>query len=121
LMAFCMVLAAVACDMAIPTRRSSMAIPALASARRTAREPKRRRGTETGTEPNGEFALDMYRHLVSPYKGYACAHRIRFDGESCSGFARRPVVADGWSAGRKAVRIRLRECRTASLALQHFS
>jgi putative component of membrane protein insertase Oxa1/YidC/SpoIIIJ protein YidD len=65
------------------------------------------------------IALDLYRRFVSPYKGYACAYRLRFGGESCSGFARRILATEGWSAGQRAVRNRLRECHMASLALRH--
>jgi hypothetical protein len=64
------------------------------------------------------IGLDLYRGLVSPYKGYACAHRLKFGGESCSVFAHRNLVAQGWSAGRKAVSSRLRECHAASVAMR---
>ena len=55
-----------------------------------------------------------YQRFLSPYKGYACAHRVKFGGASCSEYGRQVFAAEGWQAGLAKLRARFRACHAAS-------
>ena len=66
----------------------------------------------------GRLAVVMitgYQRYVSPHKGYACAHRVRHGGDSCSEYARKVFAAEGCLIGLAQLRARFRACRAASL------
>ena len=58
-----------------------------------------------------------YQRFLSPYKGFACAHRVHHGGLSCSEFVRRRMLADGFWRGITAARARFRDCRTAAILM----
>jgi putative component of membrane protein insertase Oxa1/YidC/SpoIIIJ protein YidD len=62
--------------------------------------------------------IDWYRREVSPRKGFACAHRVRHGGESCSQFARRALETGRWWPGVRATVLRLRHCGEAARDLR---
>jgi putative component of membrane protein insertase Oxa1/YidC/SpoIIIJ protein YidD len=59
-----------------------------------------------------------YQQYLSPYKGYSCAHRARYGGESCSEYAKKVLVDEGWRAGLGRLRARFRACHAASRSLR---
>ena len=63
-------------------------------------------------------AIDWYRRVVSPHKGFSCAYRVRNGGESCSQFARRAFEAGRWWPGVQAVIVRFRLCGEAARVLR---
>jgi putative component of membrane protein insertase Oxa1/YidC/SpoIIIJ protein YidD len=58
-----------------------------------------------------------YQRFFSPYKGYACAHRVKFGGASCSEYGRQVFASAGWQAGLVKLKARFRECHAASQSL----
>jgi putative component of membrane protein insertase Oxa1/YidC/SpoIIIJ protein YidD len=64
------------------------------------------------------LAISGYRRFISPYKGYACAHRVKYGGDSCSEFARKVFAGAGWRAGLEALVGRFRACHAARQTLQ---
>jgi putative component of membrane protein insertase Oxa1/YidC/SpoIIIJ protein YidD len=59
-----------------------------------------------------------YQRYVSPYKGYSCAHRVKYGGVSCSEYARRAIAETDWQTGLGQMRIRFQTCRAASRSLK---
>ena len=59
-----------------------------------------------------------YQRFLSPYKGYACAHRVKFGGASCSEYGRQVFAAEGWQAGLAKLMARFRACRAASRSFE---
>lgn len=62
-------------------------------------------------------AITFYQRALSPRKGYACAYRRRYGGDSCSEAVKRVVLADGVRAGLRALPAQLAACRRAARAL----
>jgi putative component of membrane protein insertase Oxa1/YidC/SpoIIIJ protein YidD len=58
-----------------------------------------------------------YQRFLSPYKRYACAHRVKFGGASCSEYGRQVFASEGWQAGLAKLKARFRECHAASRSL----
>ncbi len=58
-----------------------------------------------------------YQRYLSPYKGYACANRVKFGGASCSEYGREGFASEGWQAGLAKLRARFRDCHAASRSL----
>jgi putative component of membrane protein insertase Oxa1/YidC/SpoIIIJ protein YidD len=58
-----------------------------------------------------------YQRFLSPCKGYACAHRVKFGGASCSEYGRQVFASEGWQAGLAKLKARFRECHAASRSL----
>jgi hypothetical protein len=55
---------------------------------------------------------------VSPYKGFTCAHRHLYKGDSCSQYVKRIVAAESLEDSWIATRVRFQECREANLILR---
>lgn len=53
----------------------------------------------------------LYRRLLSPHKGFRCAHAALHGGEPCSAAVARIVREDGVIGGHARVAARFRECR----------
>ncbi len=62
--------------------------------------------------------IDWYRRAVSPHKGFACAHRVKYGGDSCSQFARRVFETSHWRPGVRALLVRFQMCEEAARALR---
>lgn len=63
-------------------------------------------------------AIRGYKRHVSPHKGFACAHRLRFSGCSCSTLGLRAVSRYGAWRGLGVLRLRLGDCRFAAEELR---
>lgn len=62
-------------------------------------------------------AVVAYQRWISPRKGFACAHRLRHGGPSCSEFVKQRIAHEGLRAALASLRPRLDSCRAASLPL----
>jgi uncharacterized protein len=56
------------------------------------------------------LAIVGYKRYISPYKGFACAHRVHLNGDSCSTFAFNAINEHGLFTGLIMTKARLREC-----------
>jgi putative component of membrane protein insertase Oxa1/YidC/SpoIIIJ protein YidD len=63
-------------------------------------------------------SIGGYQRHISPRKGFSCAHRLLYKGESCSQYAKRMVAQQGLVGAIPAVRRRFRACGTANQILQ---
>ncbi|QLE54565.1 membrane protein insertion efficiency factor YidD [Nostoc sp. TCL26-01] len=63
-------------------------------------------------------AIANYQKHISPHKGFACAHRILYGGESCSQYIKRVISEEGVSAGWHKSRARFQACKQANLILR---
>ncbi len=62
--------------------------------------------------------IGFYQKYISPYKGFSCAHRRLYGGESCSQYAKRIVLEEGVVIAWQKLTDRFRECKEASLILK---
>jgi putative component of membrane protein insertase Oxa1/YidC/SpoIIIJ protein YidD len=63
-------------------------------------------------------AISGYQRYLSPYKGFRCAHRVLYEGESCSQYVKRKVQEEGLIAALQSSRIRFIECAEANQIIQ---
>ncbi|MEW5855902.1 MAG: membrane protein insertion efficiency factor YidD [Cyanobacteriota bacterium] len=63
-------------------------------------------------------SIGGYQKHISPRKGFSCAHRLLYKGESCSQYAKRMVAHQGLVGAIPAVRRRFRACGIANQILQ---
>ncbi|MGL4309865.1 MAG: membrane protein insertion efficiency factor YidD [Paracoccaceae bacterium] len=64
------------------------------------------------------WAIGQYRRHLSPRKGYGCAHRILFGGQSCSVFADRTITEHGIRRAISQIFARFAACRDAAEKLR---
>jgi putative component of membrane protein insertase Oxa1/YidC/SpoIIIJ protein YidD len=62
-------------------------------------------------------AITGYQKHISPHKGFACAHRILYGGESCSQYIKRVVAKEGLKAAFVNSRERFQACKQANYIL----
>jgi len=55
----------------------------------------------------------LYQRLISPYKGFSCAYRVRHQSESCSNAVKGIVMEHGIIKGMPLIRRRFGQCREA--------
>jgi putative component of membrane protein insertase Oxa1/YidC/SpoIIIJ protein YidD len=65
------------------------------------------------------LAINAYQRYMSPYKGFTCAHRHLYKGDSCSQYVKRIVVEESLEGAWIAIRERFQECREANLILRN--
>lgn len=63
-------------------------------------------------------AITGYQKHISPHKGFACAHRILYSGESCSQYIKRVVAKEGLKAAFVNSRERFQACKQAKQILR---
>jgi putative component of membrane protein insertase Oxa1/YidC/SpoIIIJ protein YidD len=63
-------------------------------------------------------SIKVYQRYISPHKGFSCAHRVLYGGESCSGYIKRAIAQKGLLEALKASRQRFDACKEASLILK---
>ncbi|MEH2149235.1 membrane protein insertion efficiency factor YidD [Nostoc sp.] len=66
-------------------------------------------------------AITGYQKHISPHKGFACAHRILYGGESCSQYIKRVVAKEGLKAAFVNSRERFQACKQANQILRMHS
>ncbi|MEH1820550.1 MAG: membrane protein insertion efficiency factor YidD [Nostoc sp.] len=70
------------------------------------------------TRQVGTAAITGYQKHISPHKGFACAHRILYGGESCSQYIKRVVAKEGLKAAFISSRERFQACKQANQILR---
>lgn len=63
-------------------------------------------------------AINSYQKHISPYKGFACAHRLLYGGESCSSYFKRVVAKEGLKVAFVNSRERFQACKQANQILR---
>ncbi|MEH2291546.1 membrane protein insertion efficiency factor YidD [Nostoc sp.] len=66
-------------------------------------------------------AITGYQKHISPHKGFACAHRILYSGESCSQYIKRVVAQEGLKVAFVNSRERFQACKQANQILRCFA
>jgi len=66
----------------------------------------------------GIVAIAGYQKHISPHKGFACAHRLLYGGESCSGYIKRVIAEEGLIAAWDKSQARFQACKQANLVLR---
>ncbi len=64
------------------------------------------------------FLISLYQRLLSPYKGYRCAHAVLHQGPSCSAAVKDIVREHGVLGALPRARQRFAQCRMAYRSLQ---
>ncbi|MBN3877117.1 MULTISPECIES: membrane protein insertion efficiency factor YidD [unclassified Nostoc] len=73
------------------------------------------------TRQVGTAAITGYQKHISPHKGFACAHRILYGGESCSQYIKRVVAKEGLKVAFVNSRERFQACKEANQILRMHS
>jgi len=60
------------------------------------------------------FLILAYQKVISPIKGFSCAHRFRHGGPSCSEYVKQVVRRKGVVSGYSDIRSRFRACKSAA-------
>ncbi|AFY41996.1 membrane protein insertion efficiency factor YidD [Nostoc sp. PCC 7107] len=63
-------------------------------------------------------AITGYQKHISPHKGFVCAHRILYGGESCSQYIKRVIAQEGLRMAFIKSRARFHACKQANLILR---
>lgn len=56
----------------------------------------------------------VYQKVISPLKGYSCAHRYRHGGLSCSEYVKQAVLRNGGASAYPDIRSRFQACKSAA-------
>src|SRR4028119_2453345 len=62
--------------------------------------------------------ITAYQNHVSPYKGFSCAYRVAYGGESCSAFVKRTIEEHGIRPAMSLAQQRFAQCRLAAQELR---
>jgi putative component of membrane protein insertase Oxa1/YidC/SpoIIIJ protein YidD len=63
-------------------------------------------------------AIAGYQKHISPHKGFSCAHRVLYGGESCSQYIKRVIATKGLKAAFVMSRDRFQACKQANQILR---
>ncbi|OUL33392.1 hypothetical protein BV372_17050 [Nostoc sp. T09] len=63
-------------------------------------------------------AITGYQKHISPHKGFVCAHRVLYGGESCSQYIKRIIAEDGFKGLLSKSRRRFQACKQANRILR---
>jgi putative component of membrane protein insertase Oxa1/YidC/SpoIIIJ protein YidD len=63
-------------------------------------------------------AITGYQRHISPHKGFACAHRILYGGDSCSQYIKRVIAEEGLKTAFVKSRTRFQACKQANHVLR---
>jgi putative component of membrane protein insertase Oxa1/YidC/SpoIIIJ protein YidD len=63
-------------------------------------------------------AIAGYQRYISPHKGFICAHRVLYGGESCSQYIKRVIAQEGLNVAFRKSRARFKACKQANLILR---
>jgi putative component of membrane protein insertase Oxa1/YidC/SpoIIIJ protein YidD len=67
------------------------------------------------------ISITGYQKYLSPHKGFACAHRLLYGGDSCSAHIKKAIAQKGLLKGLFDARTRFAACREANLILKSRS
>lgn len=74
---------------------------------------------ESLTRKTALDAIDLYKHYLSPIKGFACPHRMLHGGESCSDYVKTLLTRQSLDAAVKMSVQRFRDCASANQTLRN--
>ncbi|HEY9811034.1 MAG TPA: membrane protein insertion efficiency factor YidD [Halomicronema sp.] len=63
-------------------------------------------------------AISGYQKYISPRKGFSCAHRVLYGGDSCSQHVKNLITEHGLIAAVPLTRQRFKNCKTANVILR---
>ena len=69
-------------------------------------------------KPTSLGAIEGYQRLISPHKGYRCAHGVLYGGASCSEFGKRAIQKYGMAGGLILLRQQFRDCHDAAVRIR---
>lgn len=69
---------------------------------------------DAGVRQIARASITGYQKYISPHKGFACAHRMLYEGESCSQYVKRMVAEKDLLAAIKASKQRFQACKEAN-------
>ena len=72
---------------------------------------------EQSTQKMGIALIRNYQRYLSPYKGFSCAHRILYGGESCSQYVKKTLLERDLRSAIALSRRRFSACKTAKIVL----
>ncbi|MFW6296739.1 MAG: membrane protein insertion efficiency factor YidD [Halothece sp.] len=76
------------------------------------------KGFEFGLNSLAVLAIQGYQKYISPHKGFCCAHRKLYGGNSCSQYVKNMIIQEGiWNAIPLS-RQRFKDCRSANNILK---
>ena len=64
------------------------------------------------------FLISVYQKVISPVKGFSCAHRHLHGGLSCSEYVKQVVIRKGIASGYADIQSRFVACRSAADKIQ---
>ncbi|MEC4804377.1 MAG: membrane protein insertion efficiency factor YidD [Jaaginema sp. PMC 1079.18] len=67
---------------------------------------------------NGVYLITFYQKYISPYKGFACAHRVLYKKDSCSQYVKTLLIEQDLQSAIALSHQRFRDCKKARLILQ---
>ena len=71
------------------------------------------RTCDDATRYLGVAIISGYQKFISPHKGFRCAHRVLYGGESCSAYIKRIAAESGVIPALRSLKPRFAECRCA--------
>lgn len=63
-------------------------------------------------------AIASYQRHISPHKGFQCAHRVLYGGDSCSQFIKRVIAEEGLKVALLKSQTRFQACKQANIVLR---
>ncbi|MEM9543814.1 MAG: membrane protein insertion efficiency factor YidD [Cyanobacteria bacterium P01_E01_bin.42] len=72
---------------------------------------------ETSAKKTGVRLIRGYQKLLSPYKGFSCAHRLLHGSESCSQYVKKTLLEQDLRTAIALSRQRFRDCKRAKIVL----
>lgn len=63
--------------------------------------------------------ISLYQTKISPKKGFRCARRGLYGGESCSEYTKQKILEKGVFASLKPIRSRFNECHDAAVSIRN--
>lgn len=67
------------------------------------------------------FSIASYQRYLSPLKGFACAHRVHHQGESCSAYIKKAFIENDLQTAIVLSKRRFRDCAHAAHALEQMA
>lgn len=62
--------------------------------------------------------IEFYQKHISPKKGYVCAHKYYYGGDSCSEYMKKSIVELGIVRAAVLFAVRLKECKKAYMYIE---
>ena len=72
---------------------------------------------EQMTKQTGVVLIRGYQKYLSPHKGFSCAHRVLYGGESCSQYVKNILIEQDLQSALSLSRQRFSACKTAKIIL----